>query len=107
MYPETFHHRIRNPGSPAPKHRELLESYHGDLKSEEHIYPYPIAINPSVEKEISGVTSNKMSHILLADHTSVTTLLWSRGQPNDVNYNNLYLIRCYPGTAYHSVVNMV
>ena len=79
LYLKTFRRHIKNPGSLAPKHRELLTSYHGDLKSEGHIYPYPIAINPSTEKEISGVTFNEMSYTPLADQTSVTTLLWSRG----------------------------
>ena len=74
LYLETFRHWIRNPDSSAPKHRELLASYHGDLKSEGHIYPYPIAINPSTEKKISGVTFNEMSYIPLVDHISVTTL---------------------------------
>ena len=80
----------------APKHRELLASYHGELKSEGHVYAFPITINPLIDKEINGVTFNKMSYIPLIDHTSVTILLWSRGQPNDVNRNNLHSIHHRP-----------
>ena len=39
-YLEIFHHYIRNIGSPAPKHSELLASHRGDLRSEGYLYSY-------------------------------------------------------------------
>ena len=42
LYPKNFHHRMRNSDSPAPKYSELLVSHRSNLRSEGHIYPYPI-----------------------------------------------------------------
>ena len=40
LYPEIFHHCIRNIDSPALKHSELLANYRGDLRSEGYLYLY-------------------------------------------------------------------
>ena len=40
--PKNLHHRIKNLDSLTSKHNELLASHQGSLKSEGHIYPYPI-----------------------------------------------------------------
>ena len=41
---ETFQSWIKNLGSLAPKHNELLASHHGDLRSEGYLYPYPFRV---------------------------------------------------------------
>ena len=42
LYLKIFYHWIKNSGSLAPKHSELLVSHHGDLRSEGYLYPYPL-----------------------------------------------------------------
>ena len=45
LHPVAFHHWIRNSGSPVAKCSELLASHRGSLRSEGHLYPYPIGAN--------------------------------------------------------------
>ena len=44
LYPVAIHHCIKNLGSSALKHSELLASHYGDLKSKGHLYPYPFGV---------------------------------------------------------------
>ena len=42
LYPKIFHHWSKNLDNPVSKHSELLASHRGSLRSEEHLYSYPI-----------------------------------------------------------------
>ena len=74
---ETFHHWIRNLGSPTTKHSELLASQRGDLKSEGHLCPYSswATLNSRVLHRWATGSMMIYSYISSVYHTSVSIYL--------------------------------
>ena len=93
LFSKIFHHWIRNLDSPTPKHSELLESHHGDLRLEEHLYPYSIGANLDRRKAPELVTfSADVSIYLTCMPYQYLNTPWLWGQPTYMAHNDLYLI---------------
>ena len=76
LYPVAFHHCIKNSGSSASKHSELLASHYDDLKSEGYLYPC-VSWEALDSRMLSRwVTCSVMMYPYISSiyHTSITTL---------------------------------
>ena len=74
LHLKIFHHWIKNSVSLTSKYSELLANHHGDLRSEEYLYPYPSRATFDSRILCSWSHSVMMySYISPVCHTNVST----------------------------------
>ena len=108
LYSVAFRHCIRNAGSPALKHTELLASHYDDLRFERYLCPYAswVALDSrcSTDESLVQWWCIHISHLYAYQylHTS-----WLRERSTYMAHNDLHFDKYHhPLMTYHLVTNM-